>query len=179
MTLSLEPLFRCRAKLHSSIVMVGWQSHDDINRLRSKRLPGRLWVWEGLVRPRLASESYFAKCGESIRMQQKYFLFLKIISIVPLPGWKPRWALGYRWWWGTWNLEVRSNSKVPGQGRARVRQGQTTAIQARGWGHAFPPYIVPSPKLLAPITKPLLSCNQKSGYVIPPPVLILDTKPLP
>ena len=119
---------------------------------------------------------HLSKCGESIRMQQKYFLFLKIISIVPLPGWKPRWALGYRWWWGTWNLEVRSNSKVPGQGRARVRQGQTTAIQARGWG---PPYIVPSPKLLAPITKPLLSCNQKSGYVIPPPVLILDTKPLP
>ena len=48
MTLSLEPLFRCRAKLHSSIVMVGWQSHDDINRLRSKRLPGRLWFLDGL-----------------------------------------------------------------------------------------------------------------------------------
>ena len=59
MTLSVEP-FRCTARLHSSILMVGWQSHDDINRLRSKRLPGRLWVWEGLVRPRLASESYFA-----------------------------------------------------------------------------------------------------------------------
>ena len=72
-----------------------------------------------------------------------------------------KWALGYRWRWGTWSLEVRSNSKVPGQGRAQVRQGQTTAIQARGWGHAFPPYIVPSPKLLVPITQPLLSCNQQ------------------
>ena len=105
---------------------------------------------------------------------QKYcfFLFLKIITIVPLPGWKPRWAQGYRWWWGTWSLEVRSNSKVPGTGQGRVRQGQTTAIQARGWGHAFPPYILPPPKLLVPITQPLPSCNQEWGPAFPPPVLI-------
>ena len=70
------------------------------------------------------------------------------------------------------NLKFRSEIEFKGARAGQgpgAPQGQTTAIQARGWGHAFPPYIVPSPKLLAPITKPLLSCNQKWGHAFPSP----------